>query len=337
MRSERRDWRAEFFSVAITLVSRVIRVHDALWGRTRSLAKADSREQFFFASGTRRLAGVWVAGAEGAPVVLLCHGIGETSGHWNAVQALLAEHGVGSMFFNYSGYGMSSGQIRAEHCDEDLRSAYVELRRRVGPGVRVFVLGFSLGSGIAACGVGALTPQPEGLILCEAYTSFREAVCATGVPHWVALGFPDVWNTVAIAPSLELPVLVVHSDRDRLFPVEMAQRIAEACGDRCKLVVVPGLTHNEPYLRPAEAYWGPILQWMSRTANNREDYCDSIQPSVLAARRSKAVTASRRCSSRVSSILLWLMPPSDWVNIITVGMPRRATSAASCRGPDGRL
>jgi len=264
MRSEWRDWRAEFFLVAITLVSRAIGVHDALWGRTRSLAKADSREEFFFSSGVRMLAGVWVAGDEGSPVILLCHGIGETGGHWNAVQALLAGCGVGSMFFNYSGYGMSSGQIRAEHCDEDLRAAYAELRRRAGPGARVFVLGFSLGSGIAASGVGALTPQPAGLILCEAYTSFREAVCATGVPRWLARGFPDVWDTIAVAPSLALPVLVVHSDRDRLFPVEMARRIAEACGDRCELVVVPGLAHNEPYLRPTEAYWGPVLQWMGR-------------------------------------------------------------------------
>ena len=260
----RRVGACSFFSVAITLVSRAIRVHDTLLGRVRSLARAGSREEFFFPSGGRRLAGVWVAGTKGAPVILICHGIGETGGHWNAVQAFLAQRGVGSMFFNYSGYGKSSGTIRAEHCDEDLVAAYAELRRRVGPEARVFVLGFSLGSGIAASGVGALAPQSAGLILCEAYTSFREAVCATRLPRWLARGFPAVWNTVAVAPTLRLPVLVVHSDRDRLFPVEMARRIAQACGGGCELVVVHGLTHNEPYLKPTEAYWGPILQWMGR-------------------------------------------------------------------------
>ena len=60
-----------------------------------------------------------------------------------------------------------------------------------------------------------------------------------------------------------------------------------------------------------------------------------IQPSVFAASRSNAATASSRCSSRVSSILLWLMPPSDCTNSITVGTPSRATSAASCSGPEG--
>ncbi len=39
----------------------------------------------------------------------------------------------------------------------------------------------------------------------------------------------------------------------------------------------------------------------------------------------------------MSSALLWLRPASDWVNIITVGIPARATSAASCSGPEGSL
>src|SRR2546430_11494137 len=37
----------------------------------------------------------------------------------------------------------------------------------------------------------------------------------------------------------------------------------------------------------------------------------------------------------VSSILLWLMPPTDCTNIMTVGIPARETSAASCSGPEG--
>ena len=40
---------------------------------------------------------------------------------------------------------------------------------------------------------------------------------------------------------------------------------------------------------------------------------------VFSASLSKAVTQSSRCSSFVSSILLWLMPWRLWTNIITVG------------------
>src|ERR1700746_2134059 len=62
----------------------------------------------------------------------------------------------------------------------------------------------------------------------------------------------------------------------------------------------------------------------------------SIQVMALEASLSKAATHISRCSSFVSSILLWLIPCRLCTNIMTVGMPERATSAASCNGPEGR-
>src|SRR5581483_11950737 len=60
----------------------------------------------------------------------------------------------------------------------------------------------------------------------------------------------------------------------------------------------------------------------------------AIHAMILSASLSNAVTAISRCSSRVSSILLWLMPCKLCTNIMIVGTPARATSAASCSGPE---
>jgi fermentation-respiration switch protein FrsA (DUF1100 family) len=255
---------SKLLSAGIAVVSRLLLARDALRGVARRTRQDASREEFFFTSGGRRLAGVWVAGPAGAPVILLCHGIGETVAHWGAVQAYLRERGVGSMIFNYSGYGESEGRISTEHCDEDFVSGYAELRRRVGPDARVLVVGFSLGSGIAANGVGALAPAADGLFLCEAFSSLREAMQAAWIPLWIARMVPDVWNTVEAVRTLRLPICVVHSDGDGLFPVEMGKKIASACRERAELVVVRGLSHNEPYLRPTDAYWGPIVERVQR-------------------------------------------------------------------------
>jgi alpha-beta hydrolase superfamily lysophospholipase len=254
--------------VAISLVSNGLMARDSLLRVTRRLRKDAAAEEFFFASGTRNLAGVYVAANNAAPVILICHGIGETVGHWSAVQAHLSKRGVGSLVFNYSGYGASSGWISAENCDEDLASAYAELCRRVGKNPRVFVLGFSLGSGIAASGVRRLQPAPAGLFLCEAYTSFREAARVIGFPPWIARALPNIWNTVEAVKLLNLPVCVVHSDGDRLFPIAMARRIASACGERGELVVASGLAHNQPYLKPTDAYWGPIVDRVLRAGDS---------------------------------------------------------------------
>jgi uncharacterized protein len=253
---------ARVLSGGISLVSRTLMARDAMWGRVDDMPQDPSREEFFFESGGRRLAGVWVAGPPGAPVILLCHGIGETVQHWGAVQLYLHEHGVGSMICNYSGYGKSEGRITTEHCDEDFVSAYAELRRRVGLGTKVFVLGFSMGSGIAASGVSKLVPAPDGLFLCAVFSSLREGMQALWVPAWITRLLPNVWDTLEAVRTLHLPMCVVHSDADEMFPVEMARKIASVGG--CDLVVVPGLRHIEPYLTPAEGFWGPVLERVRR-------------------------------------------------------------------------
>jgi pimeloyl-ACP methyl ester carboxylesterase len=264
------DWRSQFLGWTLAVVGGGLMLRDQLLGVTRRLRRHEAREEFFLPSGKRRLACAYMPGVEGGPAVLLCHGIGETIGHWSAVQALLHDHGIGSLVFNYSGYGKSTGRVRAEHCDEDLVAAYAELRRQVGLETPVFVLGFSLGSGIAAQGVEALRPLVAGLFLCEAFDSFREAARAMGAPRWLTRMAPDVWVTITAVERLQMQVWVVHSDGDRLFPLEMPRRIAKACGERGELIVVEGLAHNEPYLMAAERYWLPVVERM-RQASQKAD------------------------------------------------------------------
>jgi fermentation-respiration switch protein FrsA (DUF1100 family) len=107
----------------------------------------------------------------------------------------------------------------------------------------------------------------EGLVLCEGFSSLREAAIATGFPRWVTRVVPDAWNTVHRVSTLEVPVLVVHSDVDGLFPLSMATRVAEACGPRGTLIVINGLTHNAPIFAPTEDYWQPIAEWVKQRSS----------------------------------------------------------------------
>ncbi len=267
----RESWRSQFLSWVLTAVSGTILLRDRWLGGSRRLRIHETQEEFFIASGKRRLACAYVPGAEGAPVVLICHGIGERIEYWSAVQALFGDHGIGSLIFNYSGYGKSSGRVCAEHCGEDMVAAYAELRRRVEAQTPVFVLGFSMGSGIAAQGAAALRPPIAGLFLCQAFDSFREGACAVGVPRWLTWAAPDIWKTAATMERVRMPVWVVHSDDDRLFPMEMPRRIAKACRQWGELIVVEGLGHNDPYLTAAEVYWRPVMERMTRVTVNSGD------------------------------------------------------------------
>jgi uncharacterized protein len=188
--------------------------------------------------------------------LLICHGIGETVDHWIAAQALLARHGVTSLVFDYSGYGRSPGPVDWRRCEENAIAAFHFLRSFT-PALPISILGFSMGSGIAAAVAGRI--PAERLILCSAFTSYREAACVLGMPRRFAAVLPPIWDGAAVLPQCAQPVLVVHCDRDRAFPVWMAERLADLCNGRAELIVVPNHAHNQAFYRPSAEYWNHIL------------------------------------------------------------------------------
>ncbi|MGA3129462.1 MAG: alpha/beta fold hydrolase [Terracidiphilus sp.] len=191
--------------------------------------------------------------------VLLCHGIGETVEQWFGVQQLLAAHGVASLVFDYSGYGKSSGRPDWDQFELDAIAAFGALKERA-PGLPLSVLGFSLGSGVAAAAIHRI---PAGrLILCEAFTSFRNAACAGGIPRPLARLVPPIWHAQQRLAACKLPVLIVHGEKDQLFPIAMAHELADWCEPRAQVVLVPNTTHNQPFRKPHIAYWGPIINWI---------------------------------------------------------------------------
>lgn len=196
------------------------------------------------------------------PVVLFCHGIGDTLRHWVGVQAFFQERGVGSLVFSYSGYAKSTGRVRRKHYDEDFVVAYEELLRRVTEDAPVFVLGYSLGTGIAAHGVSHAAVKPAALFLCSGFTSFREAGLEIGSPLWLTRCVPDVWRTREAIRSLAIPVVVMHSDGDGLFSVQMGERL----GKDFEMISVQGFSHSSPFFEVAVEYWEPIVKRMLELA-----------------------------------------------------------------------
>ncbi len=252
--------KAAALSLLLTVLSHLLLRRDRLNGtmaRMKAAFRLDS-DRLTIPSGDRRLAAVYVSAGEGTPAAVLCHGIGEVVEYWGTIQELLRASGVSSLAFDYSGYGKSTGYISTTHCEEDAIAAYHELARRGHESV--VLVGFSLGSGVA-CAVASRI-DVSGLVLCEAFSTFREAGLAKGFPRWVTRWVPDVWRTVDGVKELDMPVLVVHSDEDRLFPLSMAKRVAEAAGSGAELIVMNGLRHDAPVFAPTEGYWQPIAAWI---------------------------------------------------------------------------
>jgi uncharacterized protein len=191
--------------------------------------------------------------------VLICHGIGEIVEHWVLAQQLLAASGVVSLVFDYSGYGRSRGWANPGQCERDAVSAFEHLRGRM-PSIPISVLGFSMGSGIAAA---ILHQVPvHRLVLCAAFTSFKAAAFSVGMPIWLSGLVPDVSHTEQTLLRCFVPALLIHGENDRLIPVQMALDLKASCASAAELVVVADVGHNDPFYHPQSSYWGLIAKFL---------------------------------------------------------------------------
>ena len=251
------------FTVAVTAASRVLILRDRLRGKLRrgafrrQLRGTISRHTI--PSRNARLDAV-LATPEMEPTraaVLICHGIAETVDHWIAVQSLLADHGVASLVFDYAGYGRSTGTVRWDQCEADAVAAF-EWLQTLSPALPPSLLGFSMGSGVAAAIMDRISPKH--LVLCAAFTSFQAATCAVGLPKRFACAAPPIWNTLEALRRCPSPPLIVHGERDGLFPQQMAADLAACCGASAELVIVPNQRHSEPFYEPRLSYWQHVIR-----------------------------------------------------------------------------
>lgn len=253
------------FTGALTVASRLLVARDRLLRRVHPAIDPAAAQTILtrhaIASHGNRLDAVLVTPSAAAPrnVLLICHGIAETVDHWMAAQQLLATHGTASLVFDYSGYGRSTGRVDADQCERDAMAAFHHLHRLM-PSCPIAMLGFSLGAGIAA----AVAPQlrPSRLVLCAGFPSFRAAARALGVPAFLQPLVPPIWQAPDSLRDYPRPVLVVHGENDRLLPVRLAAELHACCGPHAELMILPGLSHTQPYYHPALSCWGPILAWL---------------------------------------------------------------------------
>lgn len=256
---------AATFGFVIGTVSRCLFTRDRIIGRAPRSPLVDpaqfSVERVVIPSENTLLDGVLVRPVSGPlrGASLICHGIAETVEYWTPVQLLLASEGVASLVFDYSGYGGSPGWITPGRCEADTIGAFEFFRASI-PSLPISLLGFSLGSGIAAVVLPHL--PVHRMVLCAAFTSFQAAAFRTGWPRLLSGMVPDIWRTEECLRDCTIPVLLVQGEKDRLFPVQMAQSLREACGANATLVVAAGVTHDSPYYRPHPDYWRLISNFL---------------------------------------------------------------------------
>ena len=229
-------------------------VDDAL--RAQIAATFPAAKEVFLKSDDGVRLHAWQLGS-GSDLVLYFGGNAEeVSGRLGEVEAGLP--GAAWLLTDYRGYGASAGSPSERHLVADAVSWYDYAVRELKP-ARVFAFGRSLGSGVAV----ALAARRElaGVILSTPYDSL--AAVAQHYYPWL----PVKWllrhrfDSIALAPRLQAPLLCLIAGRDEVIPPAHAERLYQAWGGPKRKLVLAGARHNETDAAPE--FWPAIRGFVS--------------------------------------------------------------------------
>lgn len=127
-----------------------------------------------------------------------------------------------------------------------------------------------------------LPPQVRGIIADSGYTSVKEELTHQlkhlyQLPAFPLLDFTSLMTKVRSgfnfeeASALEqvkeneLPLFIIHGDKDKLVPTEMAYEIYEVAGGEKEIWIVPGAGHTKAYEVATEEFEHRLTQFLNRT------------------------------------------------------------------------
>ncbi len=191
--------------------------------------------------------------------LLWFHGNGGNLGHRAAdVVRVTRRLGVNVFIFDYRGYGRSSGNPTEAGVYQDARGALSHLAGR--PGVesgRIVFLGRSLGTAVAVELADSLPAgqSPAGIILVSPLTNTKEVARLHNRFNPLRFLVPNRFNSLARISGIAAPLLIIHSDRDEMIPLEQGQRLYQAAAEPRTLHVWAGAGHNDEFDSNQEALW----------------------------------------------------------------------------------
>ena len=195
--------------------------------------------------------------------VLVLHGNGENleTMRQAGTFAELAGLGFGVLAIDYPGYGRSEGSPSEAGNVAAAEAAWewMQANHRGGPRV---AMGWSLGAAVAAqLAAGRHRDGVDGLVLLSPWDTLR-SVAAMHFPRWlVGLALTERYDTLAAAPRVACPSLVVHGARDTLIPAELGRRVAAALPEPKRWVEVSRAGHNDLLAGPEP--WREIAAFVS--------------------------------------------------------------------------
>jgi fermentation-respiration switch protein FrsA (DUF1100 family) len=178
---------------------------------------------------------------------VFCHGnTGNLTTSADVIPHLL-DAGINVLFFDYRGFGKSSGRPSINGIVADGVSA-ARFHDTIRPkSLPTILYGYSLGGAVAA---QVIKRHPfDGLILQSTFTSLPKLarVVFPRLPLHLFTG--DLFDTLNVIRRLTVPLLIVHGGADEVVPCSMARELYDACTAVKNIQIVDEGLHKDLFTR----------------------------------------------------------------------------------------
>jgi uncharacterized protein len=250
------SWRRVLIGVAVTMVIGYAAMVGALWAFQRPLLfQATHNNPPFESLGLEgasrvvittpdreKLASLYRPAPAGRPTVIYFHGKGGEVSNVASKLRFLSDHGFGYLGVGYRGFGGSTGSPTERGLIIDAVANYDWLRQQGVSEQDIFVLGESLGTGVAV--QLAAQRKISALVLGAPYTSIADVAASR---YWFApvrMLMLDEFASAQVIGSVTAPLLVVHGTADKTVPFKFGKALYELANEPKQFQQIEGRGHE---------------------------------------------------------------------------------------------
>jgi hypothetical protein len=203
-------------------------------------------------------------GGRSRGTVIVLHGNAGTAADRGYYAAALTPLGYRVILAEYPGYGRREGPLGEASLVADARTT-IRLAAETY-GAPLFLLGESLGCGVAAGAASDPSLPVAGILLITPWETLR-AVARDHFP-WLPLGLilKDRYDNRANLSTFPGRIAVVGAQRDEIVPLRHAEALYASLPGPKKMWVIPGAGHNDWPLRLEEGQWKAFMDFIAEGA-----------------------------------------------------------------------
>lgn len=212
----------------------------------------------------------WFKAPAGRPTIVYFHG---NAGHFGerAYKArYFMDRGYGFLLASYRGYAGNPGRPSEAAAYQDARGALDFVAAQAIPPSDTVIYGESLGTGVASA--MAHEREAAALVLEAPFTSLVDV--AAHHYWWTPARWllRDRFDSIGRIAAVDMPLLIVHGERDRQVPLKFGKRLFAAAVEPKELRLLPEAGHVDLYDHGAAEV---VEDFLSRATGRRRETVES--------------------------------------------------------------